>query len=108
MPDGNYDLGGRPIVVNKGNNALNAFWRIQHQLAHALQNAVSFGIPLEQAVASATVLPARAIGLEESIGSLEVGKCADLLLLDSRLSLVKTIIDGRVVEAVDCADGAEQ
>lgn len=110
LPDGNYDLGGRPILVNKGKATLlnGTLAGSSINLLDALQNAVSFGIPLEQAVASATILPARAIGLEESIGSLEVGKCADLLLLDSRLSLVKTIIDGRVVEAVDCADGAEQ
>jgi len=102
LPDGSYELDGRPVTVKGGRAALpdGTLAGSCISLLQALQNVVAWGIPLEQAVASATILPARAIGIDNSFGSIEVGKRADLLILDSRLSLVKTVIDGRVVEPV--------
>lgn len=37
-------------------------------LMDGLRNAVSFGVPLEQAVMAATSAPAKAIGMEREIG----------------------------------------
>ena len=41
-----------------------------------MQKAISFGIPMEQAIRSATIIPARQIGREAEIGSIEPGKLA--------------------------------
>ena len=41
------------------------------------------GIPFEQAVAMATLVPARALGLQEERGSLQIGKRADLLRISA-------------------------
>jgi 5-methylthioadenosine/S-adenosylhomocysteine deaminase len=41
-------------------------------------------LPAEQVVEMATIVGARALHLEEKIGSLEVGKKADLILVDTR------------------------
>jgi N-acetylglucosamine-6-phosphate deacetylase len=41
------------------------------------------GLSLNQAVESLSTVPARLLGLADSIGSLEVGKNADLVVLDS-------------------------
>ena len=38
---------------------------------------------------------AKAIGEDHRIGSLEVGKCADIILCDEQLNVLKTIIDGQ-------------
>ena len=45
----------------------------------------------------ASLTPARLTGLEDRIGSLEVGKCADLLILDQNLNLKNVILDGYLV-----------
>ena len=48
---------------------------------------VSWGVPFQQAVKSASLIPARAIGLDGEIGSIEPGKAADLVVLDQNLDI---------------------
>ena len=40
--------------------------------------------------------PAKDIGVFDSIGSLEAGKCADFLVLNKDLKLMATFIDGKL------------
>lgn len=95
MPDGNYDLGGQPIVVEHGKASLpdGTLAGSSISLLDALRNAVKFGIPLPDAVYAASTAPALAAGLS-SVGSIQVGKCADFLLLDHNLRLQAVFIDG--------------
>ncbi len=51
-------------------------------------------LPLETAVACATINPARSLGVEEQYGSLEAGKKAHVVLLDQDLELKAVIKDG--------------
>ena len=57
---------------------------------------MSYGVPLEAAVKAATETPAKDIGVFDSIGSLEVSKCADFLVLNKDLKLMATFIDGKL------------
>lgn len=98
MPDGDYELGGQPVFV-KNKKATLADGTLAGSSIHlmdAFQNVVRFGIPLEEAVRAATVVPARAIGLDNEIGRIAVGCRADMLILDDRLNLEKVIIGGRI------------
>ncbi len=52
---------------------------------------------LETAIRMATQNPARLLGLENKKGSIAVGKDADLVLLDSNLSVHTTIVTGKIV-----------
>jgi len=55
------------------------------------------GIPLHRAAAMASLHPARAVGIDRDFGSIEVGKFADLLLVEDRNgypNLRKTIVGG--------------
>jgi 5-methylthioadenosine/S-adenosylhomocysteine deaminase len=64
------------------NNRLDAF--AEMRLAALIQKP-RFGpdaLPAAQALELATLGGARALGLEKEIGSIEVGKCADLIVLD--------------------------
>ena len=61
-------------------------------------------VPAEQALEMATLLGARALGLEADIGSIEVGKKADLVLFDTRRSEWRSLFDP-VNNLVYAADG---
>ena len=67
-----------------------------YNLLDELKNVVSYGMPLEAAVTAMTEAPARAIRMFDSIGSLDEGKCADLLVLDRELNLKAVFIDGEL------------
>ena len=46
--------------------------------------------------ACASLNPAKAIGEDKQIGSLEVGKCADIIIFDDDINVVSTIINGEI------------
>ncbi len=97
MPDGEYELGGQPIEVKNGRATLlnsDTLAGSTSNLLEELQNVVSFGMPLEDAITAVTLTPARAIRMDDKIGSLAVGKCADLVLLNSDLTLDSVYVDG--------------
>ena len=96
MPDGEYELGGAPVIVKDGaarilSGALAGSTANMHQ---CVKNCIDFGISLETAVKSATLIPAKVIGLENEVGSIEVGKKADLVVLDKDFAIVDTYING--------------
>ena len=98
MPDGDYELGGQSITVKNGKACLTGTDTLAGSSIHlmdGLRRAVSFGVPLEAAVTAATLAPARAIRRDGEIGSIEPGKCADLVVLDSDLNLKAVFIDGK-------------
>ena len=62
-----------------------------------LKNVVSWGIPLAHAIEMITATPARIINEYDRIGSLDIGKLADITLLSPALDVVKTIVGGNIV-----------
>lgn len=65
-------------------------------LAKAVSNVQKFaGLGFEQAVKCASLIPARAVGLDRELGSITPGKRADLLVLDKNRELLKTYCGGR-------------
>lgn len=97
MPDGQYELGGQPIELKHGRATLlgsDTLAGSSSNLLAELQNVVSFGVPVEDAVTALTAAPAKAVRLYDQIGSLEVGKQADIVLLNDDLTLDSVYVDG--------------
>ncbi len=93
MQDGTYELGGQQVTV-RGKLATLADGTIAGSvtnLCDCMRTAVSFDIPLTEAVAAATQNAAKSIGIYDEVGSLTPGKRADILLMDQDLKLVKVI-----------------
>jgi len=91
LPEGDsFDLGGQMVTVKDGLATLadGTIAGSVTNLHDEVKNLVSYGISLETAVRAATYAPARAIGMEHEIGSIAVGKRADLVVLDADLSIV--------------------
>ncbi|MGJ8695320.1 MAG: amidohydrolase family protein [Verrucomicrobiaceae bacterium] len=66
--------------------------------------AAAYGLPQEIALAACTIYPAKILGLDDKIGSLEVGKHADLALFDgdpleTTTHTTHVIIDGKLVSS---------
>jgi len=96
MPDGDYELGGQPITLSGGVARLTGTDTLAGSaisMLDGLRNVVDFGLPLTDAVYASSTAPALAVGLTDT-GSIEVGKCADLVVLDKDLNLVAVFVDG--------------
>ncbi|RED57249.1 alpha-D-ribose 1-methylphosphonate 5-triphosphate diphosphatase [Cohnella lupini] len=71
-------------------------------LLHSLFRLEAEGIPLEKAVAMASINPAKIMGRDGSIGSIELGKKADVIVVRKvrDIPLVQyALVDGKVVHA---------
>lgn len=93
MKNGTYDLGGQQVTVD-GRLATLADGTIAGSatnLFDCMRTAISFGIPMEEAIAAATMNPAKSIGIYHETGSLTVGKRADILLVDKEFNLIRVI-----------------
>lgn len=96
MPDGEYQSGGLSFTVRDGQARL-ADGTISGSTSHlmtVLKRAVSFGIPMSDAVKMATLTPARAVGLDSDRGSIQVGKRADLALLAPDFDIKQVFLEG--------------
>ena len=99
MPDGQYTLGGLDVKV-VGNHATlvsdGALAGSVTNLADCLRTVVKkMEIPLETAIACATINPAKSLGIEDTYGSIAPGKKANIVLLDENLELKMVIKDGQ-------------
>ena len=99
MPDGQYTLGGQDVFLYGGVAKLadGTLAGSATNLYDCMRKAVEFGIPKEQAILSATLIPAREIGREKEIGSIESGKLADFVVCDEELSLVRVFTGGKQI-----------
>lgn len=99
MPDGEYTLGGQGITLKDGKARLTGTDTLACSavtLTECVRRAVSFGIRLEDAVYAASTAPSRVIGAEH-VGSLEVGKRADIVILDRKLQVKAVFIAGQMI-----------
>lgn len=106
MPDGSYTLGGLDVNV-RGNRATLASDGALAGSATTLPDCVriavkKMGIPLETAIACATIHPAKSLKIDDRYGSIEEGKKADLVLWDEELRLKKVIKDGQIYPSEFC------
>ncbi|MGN1266573.1 MAG: N-acetylglucosamine-6-phosphate deacetylase [Dorea sp.] len=101
MPDGHYTLGGLEVEVvdNRATLVSNgALAGSTTNLMECLKVAVKeMGIPLETAVACATMNPAKTIGEYGNYGSITVGKKANVVLLDQELNVKMVVKDGAAI-----------
>ncbi len=67
-------------------------------LSQMLRNIVENGIPLVDATKMASLTPAKVIGMEKEIGSLEKGKLADIYIADENLYPAKVMIGGKFIK----------
>lgn len=106
MPEGEYTLGGQEVVVQnmqeRGSVAVlkknGSLAGSTASLPDCVRTAVrEASVPLEQAVAAATINPARCLGIEKEQGTISVGKWADIVLWDRNLEKRMVICRGNIL-----------
>ena len=101
LKDGTYELGGQKVSVAAGKARL-ADGTIAGSTTNILEevrNLMGFGLPFRQVIKSATINPAKAVGEDGRIGSLEVGKTADIVVLDGDMNLRLVIARGKIIKS---------
>ena len=99
LPEGEYTLGGAKIIYRDNicrltdGTIAGSVLRLNKGVWNVYKNS---NIPLYECVNCASLNPATTLGIEDRKGSLEVGKDADILILDEEFNVRKTIIGGRV------------
>jgi len=99
MADGTYHLGSREVRLKDGEVRLASGTLAGSALTldQAVRNAVRFAdLPLTEALSLVTENPARVLRLSKEGGTLTVGANADLVLLDSDLTVWATIRGGEI------------
>jgi N-acetylglucosamine-6-phosphate deacetylase len=100
MPEGDYMLDDRSVHIENGAVRLpnGTLAGSVLTMERALQNACSAtGRSLTEMWITSSLNAARAIGLSSSRGSLEVGKDANLVLLDESFQVQLTVVQGDIV-----------
>ncbi|MBQ6364807.1 MAG: N-acetylglucosamine-6-phosphate deacetylase [Oscillospiraceae bacterium] len=98
MPDGDYPFGGQTLTLKNGEARMpdGAIAGSTATLYQCMCNAVSFGIPVEEAIRSATIIPAREVGCDAILGSVSVGKLADFIVCDEQFQRKAVYMEGEL------------
>ena len=97
MVEGAYEVGGQTVYLKDGVAKLpnGTIAGAATNLYEGMKNAISFGISVEEAIVSATKNPAKALGLDDEIGSIAVGKRADFIVCDENLDSKDVYLNGK-------------
>lgn len=102
LSDGEYTIGDLPVIVREGIATLkdnpDALAGSTLTMIRGFRYLVQeVGLSLQAASNAASLTPAISLGMQRSIGSLEAGKRADILLLDDELQLNGVWIGGHTI-----------
>jgi N-acetylglucosamine-6-phosphate deacetylase len=107
MPDGEYELLNQKVTVRNGKATLpdGTIGGSTITLDLSMRTMVQLvGASLSEAVQMASFNPSKVIGEENRIGSIEVGKEANLVFLDEALNVVRTVVKGKIVFSKEIGD----
>ncbi|HAT8545413.1 TPA: N-acetylglucosamine-6-phosphate deacetylase [Vibrio vulnificus] len=100
MPDGQYTLGEYQVEMKQGvvTTPEGGLAGSTLTLIEGVKNIQRWlNLPFEQAWLMASHTPAKSLGIQHQLGTLEVGKRASMVALGSDFSIDKTWVNGRLV-----------
>lgn len=99
LEDGQYVLGGQKVFVKDDKPRLESgsIAGSTLNLQKAIYNMVNYlGVSIKDGVKMASLNPAKAIKMDKEIGSIEIGKRADLILFDHEINIKRVYIEGKL------------
>ncbi len=108
LPPGEYVFGPKEAGVKVFSNGRVGLMQDGKALASAIQGMdqgvrqllAATGEPIWRIIQTASLIPARIAGLDKNIGSLEVGKRADMVLLNEDLYPIRVWVGGVEIPAI--------
>jgi N-acetylglucosamine-6-phosphate deacetylase len=100
LPDGEYHMIGQHVTVRNGKAILDdgTIAGSTVQMNQCVRNITQLvGATLQDAVQMASINPAHVIGEAKTIGSLEPGKWANLVVMDEKVNIHLAMVKGRVI-----------
>ncbi|EJY0881868.1 N-acetylglucosamine-6-phosphate deacetylase [Vibrio cholerae] len=100
MPDGQYTLGEYQVEMKQGvvTTQSGGLAGSTLTLLDGVKNIQRWlNLPVEQAWLMASLTPAKSLGIQHQLGTLEVGKYASMVAISSDFSIEKTWVKGRLV-----------
>jgi N-acetylglucosamine-6-phosphate deacetylase len=101
MPSGRYFVGGVEAIVEHGIARLpdnTAYASSVTTLDVCVRNGIErVGLSLRDSVRMATLTPATIVGVDDLKASLDVGKDADIVIMDANADVKLTMARGRVL-----------
>jgi len=99
LPDGDYQLWGEKVMVRNGktNNERGNLAGSVITMLDAVKMMLSLGFSDMEVSQMASANPATLLGIEQTHGSIEVGKRADLVALDENENVKLCLIGGQVI-----------
>ncbi len=112
MKKGKYDLPDRGIYHVGPDNLLHIEdMTIDGALESMYRGFVNMvtvlKIPIEEASVMASLNPAKLLKIEETKGSIKVGKDADILIIDNNYQIKKTFVEGRLMYDIESEEVVE-
>lgn len=99
--DGESRLGEFEVLIKDGAARLKSNGSLAGsvlELITAVQNIVEWGIATpEEAIKMASLVPAQSVGIDDVCGQIKNGYAADFIVLDEKLQLEETYLNGTVV-----------
>jgi len=95
-----FDLGGQMAEIRGGVAKLVGTDTIACSASNmwkCLTNTISWGVSEEEAVRAASFNPAKALGAQDKIGSIETGKYADFIITNADYSEKRVFIGGKEI-----------
>jgi N-acetylglucosamine-6-phosphate deacetylase len=100
MESGDWELGGQKVIVDN-NSARLADGTLAGSiltLNKAVYNILKYtDLEIYEAVALASLNPARLINVDNTKGSIKIGKDADLIIFDEELKVYLSIAEGKII-----------
>ncbi len=100
LPDGLSELGGQEVFVKNGEARLKDGTLAGSilKMNDAVKNLVlKCDVPFTDAIDFATINPAKNLKLDDTIGSIKLGKNADLTVLTGEFEVMLTVRNGKVI-----------
>ncbi len=99
LQEGAYELGGQRVWLKDGVARLanGTIAGAACDLYDDMGHAIAFGIPVEDAVRAATIVPAQRLGCAGELGSIAAGKYADFIVCNERLERKRVFLGGQAL-----------
>ncbi len=100
MPDGEYWDHGTKVIVKDGKtfNEDGVIYGSSITLLDGVKNLCSIGMPLNDVIKMASLNGAKSAGIDDKVGSLAVGKMADIIIMDQNLNIKQIFIGGKSIK----------